>query len=117
MRCPICGNELASAHWQISRPDWWAGLFECEHCGTLKMSGSNKRAGKGADRSRILEHWHPSCSKCGPDEVCVDGENYKRFSCWSCGQRMEVRGNKLIRTSRPTRDYAPMFLVGQEATT
>jgi hypothetical protein len=101
MRCPICGNELASAHWQISRLDWWAGLFECEHCGTLKMSGSNKRAGQGAHRSRILEHWHPACPDCGWDQVSLMDRDYTRFVCWGCLRKWEVRAGRVITTIQP----------------
>jgi transcription elongation factor Elf1 len=103
--CPICRGKLRPS-WEISRAFWWNGLYTCAQCGDIKASGTwHQRGGH-----RLVEHWHPTCNKCGHDQVSIDGENYRLFSCWSCGQRMEVRASRLIRTRRPGRDedYVPM---------
>jgi hypothetical protein len=99
--CPICGWALVLV-WENTdkkRSKWWAGAYYCRHHGIIRG------AGLIAAGRRTVRTWAPQCKDHGASSVFMINET--NWMCTRCTRRFEMRGRKLITTSRPPMSGLP----------
>lgn len=110
-RCPTC-SSLTEKVWEsvggINGGSWWTGVYKCEHCGTIRASGTER------DGVRRVVQWSPGCPKHGTEPVYLvtldEQKGEVEWVCSTCHRRMRVEDDKLIVTWTPRPAYQPVFL-------